>query len=62
MTMINIASTLGAIIGAGAALAGGLEDLLQEVRGNLNIPGGKYDPSDGTLVVDYREALKKYMF
>ena len=53
MAMINIASTLGAIIGAGAALAGGFGGFTPRGPGNLNIPGGKYDPSDGTLVVDY---------
>ena len=55
---INLATTIGAIIGAGAALAAGFGKG-PKGPGNINIPNGEYDPSDGTLVVSYPGGSKE---
>lgn len=51
-TKVNGASVVGAILGAGAALAG-FSGFGGSGPGGLKIPGGQYDPSDGTLILSY---------
>ncbi|MCK9267702.1 MAG: hypothetical protein M0P14_03190, partial [Alkaliphilus sp.] len=54
-TAVNIASVIGGIVGAGAAVAGSLGGGFGGPGGpgNFKIPGGDYDPSDGTLIMTY---------
>ena len=47
---INIVTAIGGLLGAGAAVAAGFGGNKQG-PGNIRIPNGEYDPSDGTLIV-----------